>query len=464
MSNSRYARLPNPSDRHPHPDLDDEVEAAFDYREDDDDDRDASESQPLNPNASQTAPRPQAPPPPPANAPGTYNFEIVDYDYPPPGSPPPLSSHALPNEFGNSNGLVPEFDRDAVPQFRQPWWKRAASTVLPQSVAHRFGVSTDRPTGLVGGGTGNDGVFANVTAKPTAPVRIQDGDETYIVPEDTQQEAPPSYAAAQADAVPPYWDTTIHAPFASDSMGDMIVDSLPTGSLFSFCWNMLVSISFQFVGFLLTYLLHTSHAARLGSRAGLGVTLIQYGFALRGKLDDMSDNSSAWADWKPTSEPHPDFHSAAEAEAWISAHSNVTGTSMPTPDDQAANALLADATAEWLSFFLMTIGWFILLTSVLGFYRVKRWERSIMATQQRDSSAPATAVSTDNEPFMIHGMSRIEALRSGIFSGRRRNSASDEERVVIRTEEGGNGQPHSPTLQEIRDARFSHALRSAGFI
>jgi hypothetical protein len=137
-------------------------------------------------------------------------------------------------------------------------------------------------------------------------------------------------------------------------MGDMIVDSLPTGSLFSFCWNMLVSISFQFVGFLLTYLLHTSHAARLGSRAGLGITLIQYGFALRGKLDDM-DTSNAWSDWKPIPEPHPDFHTAAEAEAWIAAHTNVTGTSMPTPDDQT-NALLADATAEWLSFFLMTIG------------------------------------------------------------------------------------------------------------
>lgn len=137
-------------------------------------------------------------------------------------------------------------------------------------------------------------------------------------------------------------------------MGDMIVDSLPTGSLFSFCWNMLVSISFQFVGFLLTYLLHTSHAARLGSRAGLGVTLIQYGFALRGRLDDM-DSASGWPEIKPIPEPHPDFHSAAEAEAWTEAHRNVTGTAMPTPDDQA-DAFLANATAEWLSFFLMTIG------------------------------------------------------------------------------------------------------------
>jgi len=36
------------------------------------------------------------------------------------------------------------------------------------------------------------------------------------------------------------------------------------------------SFFFPFVGFILTYLLHTSHAAKYGSRAGLGLTLIQY--------------------------------------------------------------------------------------------------------------------------------------------------------------------------------------------
>ena len=88
-----------------------------------------------------------------------------------------------------------------------------------------------------------------------------------------------------------------------------------------------------------------------------------------------------------------------------------------------------------------------------------------MATQQRDSPAPASSA-TDNEPFIIHGMSRIEALRSGIFPGRRRSSADDEERVVIRVEEGANGQPNNPSLQQQlqQEARISQALRSAGFI
>ena len=183
------------------------------------------------------------------------------------------------------------------------------------------------------------------------------------MPEDAQNEAPPSYAAAQADAVPPYWETTIHAPFASDAIGEMIVDSLPTGSLFSFCWNMLVSISFQFVGFLLTYLLHTSHAARLGSRAGLGVTLIQYGFALRGKLDGMdgSDSQGTWGDWRTDTpaDPTATLGSTTRPASWsdpIAGLGNATATAIPSPDDQLTQAILADATAEWLSFFLMTIG------------------------------------------------------------------------------------------------------------
>jgi Protein of unknown function (DUF2370) len=79
---------------------------------------------------------------------------------------------------------------------------------------------------------------------------ISTGDDVYLVPEESQKDTPPSYASAQADAVPPYWETTVHALSSPD---DMIIDHLPTGSVFSFLWNLLISISFRFVGFLLTY-------------------------------------------------------------------------------------------------------------------------------------------------------------------------------------------------------------------
>ena len=188
----------------------------------------------------------------------------------------------------------------------------------------------------------------------------------YVVPEDARQEAPPSYASAQADAVPPYWETTVHAPFAPDSTREMVIDSLPTGSLFSFCWNLLVSISFQFVGFLLTYLLHTSHAARLGSRAGLGVTLIQYGFALRSRMgssDGIVDKSD-WNDWgtdtPPAGQRQGHHHGYHYNVTWGSPIGNMT-------EQQATDAFISDTTNEWLSFLLMAIGTLNILKSVIKF-------------------------------------------------------------------------------------------------
>jgi hypothetical protein len=126
----------------------------------------------------------------------------------------------------------------------------------------------------VGGGVENDGVFANVMAKPgrARAVRTENGD-VHMVPEDSSLDVPPTYADAQADTVPPYWETTVHAPLGLDG-GDILVDNLPTGSVFIFGANLFTSFFFQFVGFLLTYILATSHSARYGSRAGLGLTLI----------------------------------------------------------------------------------------------------------------------------------------------------------------------------------------------
>lgn len=171
MSN-RYAPLPNPRSGL---DSQHEMEAAFEDSDDEDDNlHDISESQPLNPNpvSPHNHQRQFSQP----RVPGTYDFENVDYDYPPPGSPPAPSSIALPNSYGNSNGLVPSFDADsAPPPPRRSWLQRGLYSVLPAQYAERLGGGPRRPQGIVGGGTNNDGVFANVTAKPTRPIRVQDG-------------------------------------------------------------------------------------------------------------------------------------------------------------------------------------------------------------------------------------------------------------------------------------------------
>jgi hypothetical protein len=377
---SRYAPLPNPQTD---PLLNDEMEAAFEDDEDDTND-DYAESRPLNPASHPSSAQQHTP------TRGTYDFENFDYaSLPPPGSPPGPSSVALPNDIGNSNGFIPEpTDVRHVDGPRTNWLRRTARTILPSSLAHRLRLNYEPTPGIVGGGTHNDGVFANVTAKPSRPVQLRDGlcsdlwspptrfflahtsilfagDEVYLVPEESQKDTPPSYALAQADAVPPYWETTVHAPSSPD---DMIIDHLPTGSIFSFLWNLLISISFQFVGFLLTYLLHTTHAARFGSRAGLGVTLIQYGFALRSKAEE--DGNGWWSvgggpygnggqgqDDAPT---RPTFSTKEEAEEYYRKYNITMVNGMPSGTIPGATLddlnVANEATTDWLSFFLMTIG------------------------------------------------------------------------------------------------------------
>jgi len=462
MSN-RYAPIANSNTNL---DQDIELNAAFDNS--DDEEEEQGESHPLHP----TPPSPIRP-----SIPGTYDFEGSDFDYtqPPPGSPPPPSSAALPNEHGNSNGVIPSFDSAfSAAQPRTGWLSQLGS---------RLGLGPRRPAGVVGAGINNDGVFANVTAKPQRAQTAQSADgSVYLVPEETQGDVPPSYAEASRDAVPQYWETTIHAPFSSDSMGEMIVEGLATGSFFAFLWNMLVSISFQFVGFLLTYLLHTSHAARLGSRAGLGVTLIQYGFALKGKLlaqeQEQQNAYDVWAS-DDAAAPRPIFETASEAADWFASHN----TTNPTVQEAQ---MVADATTEWLSFFLMTIGWFVLLTSVLGFWRVKRYEASIISSQALPTTAaavPSTPTTAPSSSFLrnfnIQALSGSSLFRHGMAlssdwgdspgaRARARERAQDSE------EGDGDNDEESPMLgstmtaaqlQLIRDERrLQRDLAAAGLI
>lgn len=432
------------------------MEAAFEDDDDDDDDDDV-ESRPLNP-AAYSSPSPHTP------TPGRYDFENFDYaSFPPPGSPPRPSTSALPNEIGNSNGLVPSPSEVRHANAPRPnWFRRSARVILPNVLISRLRLDYEPTHGLVGGGTNNDGVFANVTAKPSRPVQPRgdgDGDDAHLVPEDSQKDAPPSYASAQADAVPPYWETTVHAPSSPD---DMIIDHLPTGSVFSFLWNLLISISFQFIGFLLTYLLHTTHAARFGSRAGLGVTLIQYGFALRRPEDDASGSSWWGVGGAPAGNgmqddvpPKPTFGTKEEAEEYYRKLNITMVGGMPSGTIPGATmdemSFANEATTDWLSFFLMTVGWFVLITSLLSFWRVKRWERNILASQRETTVSARDTAANQSGPLstQLHRMvgSPIRdvgsLLRTGLGFSRRPHEDPDSERHGDVTE-GGRAVPLTP--------------------
>ncbi|KAI5806343.1 hypothetical protein EDC01DRAFT_715607 [Geopyxis carbonaria] len=202
------------------------------------------------------------------------------------------------------------------------------------------------PSRTIGGGQ-TDAVFANLSAKPTA------GEKT--------EEFPPTYEQAAADATPPYWETTILAPGMSSD--EVFIDGLPVGSVFAFVWNALISMSFQLVGFLLTYLLHTTHAAKNGSRAGLGITLVQFGFMMRGQPEDDIASGSPPIETQPQDPNSYDF--AGQSDTISSANTSSIGRN------------------EWLSYVLMVVGWFILIRAVSDFLRARRTEQVVLASPDR---------------------------------------------------------------------------------
>lgn len=121
--------------------------------------------------------------------PAAYDFEReYDYDFPPPGSPPdPSVVHQ--NAIGNSNGVLPDSPVRPNPS-RPSFFRRIAGALLPQ---HYQRVPTEAASHrAVGGGMDNDGVFANVMAKPGRTVEVRNDDGSmYMVPEEAQNQAPP---------------------------------------------------------------------------------------------------------------------------------------------------------------------------------------------------------------------------------------------------------------------------------
>lgn len=177
-----YTPLPNP--RH-NPER--EIADAFDLDEEVDDHHSDHETSPLtHDNRRSLSATGHVFPRETTSIPGAYDFER-EYDFPPPGSPPRPSSRALPNDFGNSNGLLP-ISPIQVPKPRVSFFRRAVGAILPTHYT-RVPIHPTRPTG---GGIENDGVFANVTAKPqlSRVVRTEDG-SIYVAPENSEDQTPP---------------------------------------------------------------------------------------------------------------------------------------------------------------------------------------------------------------------------------------------------------------------------------
>ncbi|KAI9206241.1 uncharacterized protein BJ171DRAFT_44081 [Polychytrium aggregatum] len=204
--------------------------------------------------------------------------------------------------------------------------------VASSSSSARPGPSTSRPHIV---GTGHDGVFSNMSAKPS----LNDAPPVITKPWEVE---PPSYAEATLDSAPSYMDTTVFATVGED--GEVLVEGMPVGSFFTFLINMMISMSFDIVGFLLTSMLAVSHAAKCGARCGLGITLIRYGFYLKSK--------------------------SAEDEMM-----NYTYYDPDNNDDDSSDN-------DWLAYLMMIIGFFIIMRANADYLQAKRLQNLILSSSE----------------------------------------------------------------------------------
>lgn len=233
-------------------------------------------------------------------------------------------------------------------------------------------VVPSRTTGRVyGGGSGSDGVFANLSAKPESGEKLE--------------EHPPTYEQAAADSAPPYWETTILAP-GLGGPDEVYVEGLPVGSIFSFLWNGMISMSFQLVGFLLTYLLHTTHAAKNGSRAGLGINLIQYGFYMKGSGSGTSTS--------PVDESSVQYEEPSDPNSHTFDPEQLNGTGIQSGDSKNWNNL---ASSEWMAYILMIVGWFILIRAICDYIKARRHEQLVLQSPERGLNVPIIASGEEAE-------------------------------------------------------------------
>lgn len=222
------------------------------------------------------------------------------------------------------------------------------------------------PGERIGEGFENDGVFSNLSAKPDLNPQVE-------------SDKPPTYEEAAADSTPPYWENSVLAPGFGE---EVFIDGLPVGNVINFAWNLLVSASFQFVGFLLTYILHTSHAAKHGSRAGLGVTFVTYGFNLipNSKSYDSHNSKIANSKIEPTDANSYDVGTDNKIEGTLdNFHSSLSSGSDPVVEESSSDFM------AWLAYGVILFGLLIIVKALFNYRRAKKMEDTIL-------QPPATSV------------------------------------------------------------------------
>lgn len=225
-------------------------------------------------------------------------------------------------------------------------------------------------------GETHDGVFSNMPAKPsTSPASVPD--------------QLPSYDEASHDPSPPYWETSIMSEF-----DEIYIDGIPVGNVFNFIWSAAVSVLFQFLGFVITYLLHTSHAAKNGAQFGLGITIINLGLSSLPIDITKHEIDSTTGRFEPADPSTIDvsLQNGADLPGQLDGYHSALSTH---GDFRESPGSLLNGTPI-LAYFLFTLGGFIVAKATYDFYKVKRLEYSIMnpmsSAQVRPEETPEESV------------------------------------------------------------------------
>ena len=332
---------------------------------------------------------------------------------------------SMNGENGDANGSSVLFDHEdieGVGEFSRNTPYRRVASILDRArlILARFGrlsgmrlpgityssmqsetASSRHTTHTMGGGMSQDGVFSNLNAKPETRRSAVDphdrGDDDDLA-DDTP---PPTYEVAAADAAPTYWESNVFGGSSlADSEGvwsensayvgevsDMLQDGMMVGTIFAFLWNLFVSTSFQFIGFVLTFLLHSTHAAKFGSRAGLGISLLQYGYDLR--LTVQSSLESVSSQENGNNDNNED--------------------NMPSSEAIQRSNIGCDL--------VMALGIFLFLDAVIKFYLLYRKSSKIVAESHRQERETVTLTNDNNSPASEEPVPFVTRFANWIRSG-----------------------------------------------
>lgn len=124
-------------------------------------------------------------------------------------------------------------------------------------------------------------------------------------------------------------------------------------------------------------------------------------------------------------------------------------------------------------------GWFILLTSILGFWRVKRWERNIVASQQpAPTDGPRASRSPFEGIFGLHSLPSRDFFRQGFGMNTRQEDIEaqaetdahqdeiDEEELIQHLNISPDDPNRARLVAEalINERRLQNDLRAAGLL